>query len=332
MMPSTRAISNTPLSTNLPAEAAHYAILHLTEFEYPSPVHESVMELRMAPLEDARQRLLRYDVALRPAAALFRFREPLGNRVDHFDIPALHRRLSIRVESLVALSPPVPLPARLAADAWSQLEQHRGDHGWWEMRVPSQYAQPTDALRALAAEIGVDRHEDPLTLMRRINHTLFRLFDYAPQSTGVDSPIDEALLARRGVCQDFSHILIALARSVGIPCRYVSGYLFHRADAGDRSAEDATHAWVEAWLPTLGWCGFDPTNDMEVGGRHIRVAVGRDYADVPPTRGVLKGDGNSRMRVGVRVERVDPLPPPDAEPLRDAAMRVMREPDGQGQQ
>jgi transglutaminase-like putative cysteine protease len=108
--------------------------------------------------------------------------------------------------------------------------------------------------------------------------------------------------------------MIALARRVRIPCRYVSGYLFHGIDAHDRSASDATHAWVEAHLPKLGWVGFDPTNNLIAGERHIRTAVGRDYADVPPTRGVFKGNAHSELSVGVQVSPTE-APPPEEEML-----------------
>ena len=131
---------------------------------------------------------------------------------------------------------------------------------------------------------------------------LHQRFEYKPKSTRVDSPIDETLAARQGVCQDFAHVMIALVRLLGIPCRYVSGYLFEPADPR-RSADGATHAWVEAWLPDLEWVGLDPTHNSLTGEHHIRVAVGRDYADVPPTRGVFKGLSSvkSELAVGVSV-------------------------------
>jgi len=130
---------------------------------------------------------------------------------------------------------------------------------------------------------------------------MYARFEYSPSTTRVDSRIDEALRARRGVCQDFSHIFIALARHLGIPTRYVSGYLFGDESASDRSTEGATHAWAEALMPGLGWVGFDPTNNVIAGERHIRVAIGRDYADVPPTRGVYKGGAKSALAVAVEV-------------------------------
>jgi transglutaminase-like putative cysteine protease len=136
-----------------------------------------------------------------------------------------------------------------------------------------------------------------------------------PNSTKVDSPIAEALQARQGVCQDFAHIMIALVRRLNIPCRYVSGYMFHRDDTeNDRSLEGASHAWVEALVPRLGWVAFDPTNNLVGADRHIRVAIGRDYADVPPTRGVYKGEAQSELSVAVTVSPADTAPPEPAMP------------------
>ena len=130
-----------------------------------------------------------------------------------------------------------------------------------------------------------------------------------PNSTKVDSPIEEALRTRQGVCQDFAHIMIALVRRQHIPCRYVSGYMFHRdEEEKDRSLEGASHAWVEALVAGLGWVAFDPTNNLVGGDRHIRVAIGRDYADVPPTRGVYKGEAQSDLSVVVIVSPANTVP------------------------
>jgi transglutaminase-like putative cysteine protease len=134
-----------------------------------------------------------------------------------------------------------------------------------------------------------------------------------PRSTRADSPIDEALTTREGVCQDFAHVMIALVRSLGIPCRYVSGYLHHGKQDQDRSTHDATHAWVEAFLPHLGWVGFDPTNHLIASNRHIRTALGRDYADVPPSKGIYRGRATSQLFVAVRVEASEQAPSLDQE-------------------
>ena len=124
-------------------------------------------------------------------------------------------------------------------------------------------------------------------VVHQLNKQLYEYFSYTPRSTRVDSPIDEAIASRQGVCQDFAHTMIALLRHIGIPARYVSGYLYRGSGDDDRSTPDSTHAWVEVLLPMLNWVGFDPTNDLMAYNRHIRTAVGRDYADVPPTHGII---------------------------------------------
>jgi len=144
--------------------------------------------------------------------------------------------------------------------------------------------------------------------VQELNCRLFEHFGYEPSATRVDSPIDEAILSGKGVCQDFAHTMIALLRYVRIPARYVSGYLYRGCEDHDRSTPDATHAWVEALIPHLGWVGFDPTNNLVAHHRHIRTAVGRDYADVPPTYGVFRGSTESALYVAVNVE-VSEQPP-----------------------
>jgi transglutaminase-like putative cysteine protease len=294
----------------------HLAINHVTKFEYSAPITESVMELRMQPLSEGPQRCLKFEVSLRPVARVSSYRDHLGNNVHHFDIPGRHTQLVITAKSLVESVPRDEPPAALGASAWDELDALVNKGDYWDMLMPSRFARPTAGLQEFARELDVRRRDDPLTVLRELNTAIYNAFDYVPQSTSVDSPIDEALSARKGVCQDYSNIMIALARTLRIPCRYVSGYLFHRVEYNDRSAADATHAWVEALLPDLGWVGFDPTNNLLAGERHIRVAVGRDYADVPPTRGVFKGTAESELSVAVQVKLAD-------EPDSEEALRLM---------
>src|SRR5258707_11218555 len=139
--------------------------------------------------------------------------------------------------------------------------------------------------------------------MRAMSTVLSKALDYETGVTDADSPIDTALKEGRGVCQDFAHIMIAICRSWGVPARYVSGYLFTNRATGDRSDPDATHAWVEVSLPSLRWVGFDPTNNTLAGERHVVVAIGRDYGDVPPSKGVYKGEADSELAVAVSVRQ-----------------------------
>ncbi len=144
---------------------------------------------------------------------------------------------------------------------------------------------------------------DPLAAVRVLSTRLSGSLEYEAGVTRADSPIDHALSEGRGVCQDFAHVMIAVCRAWGVPARYVSGYLFTDRAAGDRSDPDATHARVDVFLPSLGRVGLDPTNDVLACERHIVVATGRDYGDVPPTKGVYKGDAESELTVAVAVRQ-----------------------------
>lgn len=290
-----------------------YSIRHLTRFEYEKPVSESVMETRMHPRSDGHQRCLSYLLSVSPRCRLHSYRDHLGNNVHHFDIPSVHSELVIVSEALVEQQPLPEIPERLPEDAWRDLDNLVAGGDYWEMLLPSEFARPTPALLGLAEELNVRRRADPLTVVRELNAALFKGFDYVPLSTRVDSPIEEAIASRKGVCQDFAHIMIALLREIGIPSRYVSGYLHHGREHEDRSGTDATHAWVEVFMPSLGWIGFDATNNLLAHHRHIRTAIGRDYADVPPTHGVFRGVASSKLYVAVHVDASDVQPSIDQE-------------------
>ena len=295
----------------------HYSIRHLTKFVYKNSVSESIMETRMHPRSDASQRCLTFQLSVTPRCRVFSYRDHLGNHVHHFDIPGQHSQLVIVAESLVEMQPHLFVPASLPTTAWDELDRmvHEGD--FWEMLLPSEFAVNTPELEALAMHFTLERRDDPLSLLHRLNEQMYQHFAYKPKSTRADSPIDLALTTRAGVCQDFAHIAIALIRTrLRIPCRYVSGYLYHGGDTvdqKDRSEASATHAWIEAYLPELGWVGFDPTNNLLAGDRHIRTAIGRDYADVPPTHGMFRGRTKSELTVAVRVTPSEGTPQLDRE-------------------
>lgn len=295
-----------------------YFIRHLTRFRYSCPVSESIMETRMHPRSDSRQHCLTFSLSVSPRCRVFSYRDYLGNVVQHFDIPGDHNQLVIVAESVVEQQTLPDVPSFLAPDAWSALDDLIEAGDFREMLLPSTFAVETPALRQLAERMDVTRRDDPLMLVHEINRRLFEYFEYEPRSTRVDSPIDEAIVNGKGVCQDFAHTMIALLRHVRIPARYVSGYLYRSREDHDRSTPDATHAWVEALFPHLGWVGFDPTNNLVAHRRHIRTAIGRDYADVPPTHGVFRGNAGSELYVAVQVEASDSPPALDRElPIPD---------------
>ena len=289
-----------------PSGNVYYTIRHVTRFRYSAPISESIMEVRAQPRSEGSQRCLTFHLHTSPRAQILSYHDALGNSIHHFDVPNRHTQLAITAQSLVEMAIPLPLPETLDDTAWGVLDQMSASGDYWDFLMPGEATRPSELLRELARELDVRRDADPLTALRRLNTAIHDAFDYTPQSTRVDSPIDDALRTRRGVCQDFAHIMLALARDLGIPCRYISGYLFHRTETDARSAQDATHAWVEALLPDLGWVGFDPTNDLLAAERHIRVGIGREYADVPPTRGVFKGGAESDLSVMVQVVLTEP--------------------------
>lgn len=300
-----------------------YSVRHTTTFRYEPAVRESLMEVRLHPRSDGEQRCLTFTLQVEPAANIMQYRDFMGNTVHHFGIAGQHTQVKVTAQSSVEVqSVPVPRPA--SSGDWADLDALVAANDHWEMLLPSHFAQSSPALEQLAHKLNCERRGNPLALLTELNEAIYKLFAYVPNSTKVDSPIEEALETRQGVCQDFAHIMIGLTRRIGIPCRYVSGYLFHKAGDKTRSAQGATHAWVETLLPGLGWIGLDPTNNVLAGERHVRTSVGRDYADVPPTKGVFKGSADSQLLVSVHVAPSD-APPPEPEMGGEDWSQALRE-------
>jgi len=291
-----------------------YSVRHTTTFRYEPAVRESIMEVHLEPRSDGDQRCLSFALEVDPAANVMQYRDFAGNTVHHFDIAGSHHQLRITAQSAVEVQT-VPVPQAAGSGDWSDLDAQVAGGDYWEMLLPSHFVGPSSLLEGLAKKLECERRGNPLNLLSELNTAIYRLFAYVPNSTNVDSPIDHALETRQGVCQDFAHIMIALVRRLKVPCRYVSGYMFHRAQQEkDRSLEGASHAWYEALVPRMGWVAFDPTNNLVGGDRHIRVAIGRDYADVPPTRGVYKGESQSELSVAVTVSAADNVAPEPVKP------------------
>ncbi len=235
-----------------------YAIRHVTRYRYTEPIVESHMEVRMQPRSEGYQRCWDFRLRTSPRAKIGTSRDSLGNAVHFFDVPGRHARLTITAEARVEFNAPPEIPDRLDGGAWAEIDALAREFDHWEMLVPSQFARPTPLLEALRDEMDLARRDDPLTTLIGLNHHLYDHFAYVPRSTRVDSPIDEALEARQGVCQDFSHIMIALVRGLGIPCRYVSGYLYHGDGTTDRSARLPRTPGSRQLLPGLGWNRLRP--------------------------------------------------------------------------
>jgi transglutaminase-like putative cysteine protease len=279
-----------------------YSIRHVTRFRYSAPVRESVMELRMQPRSEGPQTLRSFQIATNPRAQLYAYTDHLGNAVYHFNLLREHDELRIEAQAVVEFGAFPHAPGHLDDLEWGRYNNYNLSDDHFDMLGPSKFARPSPELAAFMKIAKLEKPEgDPLLALKKLNHAIYESFEYQSGITEVHSPIETALGERRGVCQDFAHIMIAIARAWGVPTRYVSGYMYHRGNK-DRSGADATHAWVEAYMPSLGWVGFDPTNNILAGERHVRAAVGRDYADVPPTRGTYKGLAESELSISVAIE------------------------------
>ncbi|HXJ90566.1 MAG TPA: transglutaminase family protein [Candidatus Binatia bacterium] len=306
-----------------------FSVRHITTFRYEPAVRESIMEVRLQPRSDGDQRCLSFTLKVDPPANIMQYHDFSGNTVHHFDIAAAHTEVTVSAESSVEVQNG-PVPRVSDGGDWADLDALVTAGDYWEMLLPSHFASSTPELEKLEKDLEFRRRGNPFELISEINTAIFQQFAYVPHSTKVDSPIDEALKSRQGVCQDFAHIMIALLRRLKVPCRYVSGYMFHREETEkDRSLEGASHAWVEALIPGLNWVAFDPTNNLVGGDRHIRVAIGRDYADVPPTRGVYKGEPQSELSVTVTVNAANKQPLDAAKPSLVVRSRpvLMRPPE-----
>ena len=281
-----------------------YTIFHRTAYRYEGPVHESHTVLHLQPRSDMTQYCTQFTLDIAPRTRLFSYADRYGNDVQHFAVLPEHDTLEIVARSYVVTArgeagPPAPLSRGLIA-ADPQLDT------LYDFLHESAYVSFCPALGELADEIGdLGPDDDAVAWYARAAATIHRGFVYDTGATAVHTTVDESIQLRRGVCQDYAHVLVALCRRAGIPARYVSGYI-HTGGNDDVLGAEASHAWCEAYLGPHGWVGIDPTNDTWIGDGFVRIAVGRDYRDVSPVRGVYRGAGESTMSVDVAMSPLLP--------------------------
>ena len=280
-------------------------ITHQTELSYSDPVSETVMELRMAPRQEQDQHRLSFHLSIGPATDAFSYFDWLGNTVHTFTVNAFHKQVRITAESVVETDRPTRDP-RQAEDAWPVCPD-ACDYTVFDYLQFGGPVTDSPALRELAAALtpqpGARLGDLAAGMLRLINER----FTYRKGITTAASPITEMLAHGSGVCQDFTHLLIGLSRALGIPARYVSG-LIH-PDAEKYKGFTQTHAWAELLIPSLGWVGLDPANNCVVGENFVKVAVGRDYRDVPPNKGVWRGRARETIDVAVQSHELKAIPP-----------------------
>ncbi len=274
-------------------------IKHVTGFTYAGTAHASYNEARMTPLTVAGQTTLFSQVECNPGATTWRYRDYWGTQVTVFDLQRPHGQLKVTASSLVETSDRRPVPVDPVD--WTALRELSTLNNHLEFLTATELTTVDEELRGSAADlVGSLAPHDAATA---IADWVRAQVEYVPGSTGVRTSAQEAWSLRKGVCQDIAHLTLGMVRSVGIPARYVSGYLYPKSDGavGDTVAGQS-HAWVEWWIGD--WYGFDPTNGAAAGQRHVIVARGRDYADVTPLKGVYHGAASTGLGVTVEITRL----------------------------
>jgi transglutaminase-like putative cysteine protease len=288
-----------------------YRVKHITAYTYAVPVSTSHHDLHVLLRGSAGQRILSERLYVTPAPAVRRDRyDWFGNRATHLAIHERHTELTVTSEAELEVVAPVPPdgdggPWEATRD-WVRAGGQAEARAALEMTLPSPHVELSPAVLEFARPSfppGRPLIEAALDLTRRLHDAL----TYDPEATDTSTTADEVLSGRRGVCQDFAHLQIACLRALGLPARYVSGYLVTAPPAGEPRlvGADASHAWLSLRLPASGWLDLDPTNDVVPSDRHIVVAYGRDFGDVTPMRGVLLGGGRHQLRVSVDVSPVE---------------------------
>lgn len=292
---------NSPREPVLSTIGMRLAVFHRTTFNYGSPATNSINTLHLEPRTFPYQKTLSALIRVMPATRVRRFTDLFQNITHHFELPRPHSRLEIESRIRVHNLPLDISEASREATVekfedpsireliWPYLQESRS-----VSRHPEVWREALDITRSIPSVF-----HQATALMQWI----YREFRYEPGSTNVNTHLEEAFEMRHGVCQDFTHVMLGLCRSVGIPARYASGYLYN----GPRDTlvgAQASHAWAEVYLPAAGWIGFDPTNNTLADERYVKVSVGRDYDDVAPVRGNYQGTGHCRMEVEVEVEKI----------------------------
>ncbi|MGN6365548.1 class II glutamine amidotransferase [Asticcacaulis taihuensis] len=298
----THAPDGSPLTYRL------YDVIHSTEYTYEQEVEHSTHSFRLMPMEDALQEVVNSTLSISAEGEDMRFEDVFGNQTIHYSIIKPYKKLTISCRSLVKIY------GRSADDLSPEKRQHFIPLSLmpWQQVMMEPYLRSPELPETQISELLVyamsfaernGRHL--MDTLNDINQTIYRDFRYVPGSTSLKTTPFDVYASREGVCQDFANLFICLARLLGIPARYRVGYVFTGADYENKMQSDASHAWVEIYIPYLGWRGFDPTNGILVTQDHIRVACGRNYLDATPTAGTIyRGGGKETLRVQVTMNEV----------------------------
>ncbi|TSB45440.1 transglutaminase family protein [Alkalicoccobacillus porphyridii] len=276
-----------------------FEIIHTNLFTYDSPVEQSLNTIRLKPRTDECQRLISYRADITPSSLTSSHVDLWGNHVETFFIAEQHQLLEVKTSSIVSIQrSPFIRKLDYSMEMQKIFISSIFQNQYLAFLTQTNYTfLPYDQIQQVTTNIGPMKN--PLQFSLDLMEYLYQTFEYKPGTTDVNTMASDAFLQMNGVCQDITHIMLGILRAHKIPARYVSGYLY----VGEDSAlvgDAASHAWVEVMAPGIGWIGLDPTNNVEALENHVRVCIGRDYADVSPVQGVYKG-GNQQLRVSVSV-------------------------------
>jgi transglutaminase-like putative cysteine protease len=276
------------------------SISHLTRYLYDGPVRDSFNEARLQPVTDDLQQCREFRFRIAPESPVRDYPDFYANCVHYFDVHAPHESLEVEAISLVVTQPenrgPVP-----AAGPESLKDPPVKDHHFDFLHSSEFVTLGADVWRE-AVDALPDGLRDVWTGAVAIGEHIHRNYKYTPLSTNVNTRAAEVIRKKQGVCQDFAHLMLGLCRTHGIPARYVSGYFLNQHKLPGEI--EASHAWVEVFIPGYGWKGYDPTHRRETDTRYVKLAVGRDYADIRPVGGTFRGKGTREMVVEVAVQRI----------------------------
>ncbi|MFW0786793.1 transglutaminase family protein [Gordonia sp. CPCC 206044] len=275
-------------------------VVHSTGFAYKSPVTSSYNEARLTPRSDNRQNVIVNRVETTPATRSYRYTDYWGTAVTAFDLHAPHEELEVSGMSVVETEPGARLDDEELA-GWDEVRSDYVEDRYDEMLSYTTYVRKNRQLSTTANRLA--KGLEPVDAVEAVCKFVHEEMNYVPGTTGVHTTAVDAWNERKGVCQDYAHLTLLMLRSLGIPGRYVSGYLHPKPDAAiDKTVEGQSHAWIEAW--TGGWWGYDPTNDTAITEQHVSVGVGRDYSDVSPLKGIYTGGGATDLDVVVEITRL----------------------------
>lgn len=288
-----------------------YRITHITTYDYSEPVSLCHNLAHLKLRTSTSQIEVTSHIKIEPVPAVTReFKDFFGNQVNYFVIQQAHKQLKVTASSDVNVIHTVPVE-NLANPSWNNISEMLNQNTSDDMVEAKMFALDSSSISSSQTLFDYATPSFPLNrpIIEAVTELMDRIhtdFTYDPNATDIATPLDEVLKQRRGVCQDFAHLAIGCLRSLGLPARYVSGYMETLPPPGKPKLRgaDASHAWFSVYIPDSGWLDFDPTNNIKPTEQHITTAIGRDFSDVTPVKGVLYGGGEHKLFVAVDVERV----------------------------